>query len=175
MPIFKSIHSFIHKQLSFILRRYFLHIYNSPGDGISASLVVIILLFINYRSAATMAISNVVCAVIIQTLKRTIFADSVRPVQFFHENHDLYLSQGVEIYSFNSFPSGHSATIFTTCAILSLIIEHRSVRALLFGAACSIAFSRVYLSQHFFEDIFTGAIIGFCVAVMTAAIFDQER
>jgi membrane-associated phospholipid phosphatase len=137
--------------------------------------VVTILLFVNFRVAATMAISNVVCAVIIQTLKRTIFAYSVRPFQFFHGIHDLYIVPGVEIYSFNSFPSGHSATIFTTCAILSLTTGYQSVRALLFGAACLIAFSRVYLSQHFFEDIYAGAIIGFCVAVLTSAIFDQER
>jgi membrane-associated phospholipid phosphatase len=145
------------------------------GDGISASLVVIILLFINFRSAATMAISNVLCAVIIQTLKRTIFAGSVRPVQFFHGIHELYIVPGVEVYSFNSFPSGHSATIFTTCVILSLLTQRRSVRAFLFGAAWFIAFSRVYLSQHFFEDIFMGAIIGFCIAVLIAGIFDRER
>jgi membrane-associated phospholipid phosphatase len=53
--------------------------------------------------------------------------------------------------------------------------KYQSLRFFLFGAALLIAFSRVYLSQHFFEDIFTGAIIGFGVAVLTAAVFDQER
>jgi membrane-associated phospholipid phosphatase len=168
-----SIHLFINRYHSSFGDIFFTHA-TLLGDGISASLVVIILLFVNYRSAATMAISNVLCAAIIQSLKRTIFADSVRPFQFFHGIHALYLVPGVEIYSFNSFPSGHSATIFTTSAILSFKTEHKIVRAFLFGAACLIAFSRVYLSQHFFEDIYMGAIIGFCVAVLVAALFDQE-
>lgn len=169
-----SIHLFINRYHSSFGDIFFTHA-TLLGDGISASLVVIILLFVNYRSAATMAMSNVICAVIIQTLKRTIFAGSVRPFQFFHGIHALYLVPGVEIYSFNSFPSGHSATIFTTCALLSLMTKYQSLRFFLFGAALLIAFSRVYLSQHFFEDIFTGAIIGFGIAVLTAAVFDQER
>ena len=169
-----SIHLFINSHHSSYADIFFTHA-TLLGDGISASLIVVILLFVNYRSAAVMAISNVLCAVIIQSLKRTIFADSVRPIQFFHGIHVLYLVPGVEIYSFNSFPSGHSATIFTTCTILSLLTDRQIVRSFLFGTACLIAFSRIYLSQHFFEDIYMGAIIGFCVAVLAVAIFNQER
>jgi membrane-associated phospholipid phosphatase len=169
-----AIHLFINRYHSSYGDIFFTHA-TLLGDGISATLVVVVLLFINYRSAATLAVSNILCAVIIQSLKRTIFTDSIRPIQFFHGIHNLYVVSGVEIYSFNSFPSGHSATIFTTCAILSLKTDHKIVRACLLGAACLIAFSRVYLSQHFFEDIYTGAIIGFFVAVLTAAFFNQER
>ncbi len=144
------------------------------GDGVGAFLLVIILLFVNYRFATIIAVSNITCAFIIQLLKRAFFFDSFRPYQFFKGIHDLYLVPGIEIYSFNSFPSGHSATIFTTCTLLSLMTKHRSTRVLLFAIACITAFSRVYLSQHFFEDIFAGALIGFGIAVLIAALFDQE-
>jgi len=144
------------------------------GDGISATILVVILLFISFRYASMVAFSNIACSVIIQSLKRFIFADSVRPYQFFKEVHPLYLVPGVEVYSFNSFPSGHSATIFTTCTLLCLMTKQRCLRTVLFMMACTIAFSRVYLSEHFFADIYAGAIIGVVVAYGAATYFNKS-
>ena len=144
------------------------------GDGLSATILVVILLFISFRYASMVAVSNIACSVIIQSLKRFIFADSVRPYQFFKGVHPLYLVPGVEVYSFNSFPSGHSATVFTTCTLLCLMTKERYVRTVLFMMACTIAFSRVYLSEHFFVDIYAGAIIGVVVAYGTAAYFNKH-
>ncbi len=145
------------------------------GDGISATILVLILLFIRFRYAMMLAISNISCSVIIQLLKRLFFSDSFRPCQFFKGIHQLYLVPGVEVYSFNSFPSGHSATIFTTCTLLCMMTKQRLLRPLLFIAACIIAFSRVYLSQHFFVDIYAGSIIGVIVAYSTATYFNNSN
>jgi membrane-associated phospholipid phosphatase len=144
------------------------------GDGISATILVVILLFISFRYASMVAVSNISCSVIIQSLKRFIFADSVRPYQFFRGVHPLYLVPGVEVYSFHSFPSGHSATIFTTCTLLCLMTKQRLLRTLLFMTAFTIAFSRVYLSEHFFVDIYAGAIIGVVVAYGAATYFNKS-
>lgn len=145
------------------------------GDGITATIIVIVLLFIRFRFALMMAASNIACSLIVQSLKRFFFINAVRPHEFFKGMHSLYLVPGVEVYSFNSFPSGHSATIVTTCALLCCMVKRKSVRALLFILALLVAFSRVYLSQHFLGDIYAGSIIGFIAAYITAAIFNEEQ
>ena len=45
----------------------------------------------------------------------------------------------------------------------------------LFILALVVAYSRVCLSQHFFEDVIAGAALGFVVAYCTAYIFDKSR
>ena len=143
------------------------------GDGVSAAILVVVLLFVNYRFAAMTVVSTISSGVIVQVLKRTLFAETVRPYEFFKGVHDLYLVPGIAVYSYNSFPSGHSATIFAVCAILSLMTRHKFVRVFLFLLACVIAFSRVYLSQHFFGDVIAGALIGSGLAYVTAVIFEH--
>jgi membrane-associated phospholipid phosphatase len=145
------------------------------GDGISATILVLILLFIKFRYALMVALSNISCSVIVQLLKRLFFFDSVRPYQFFKGTHPLYFVPGVEVYSFNSFPSGHSATIFTTCTLLCLMTKQRSLRTVLFIMAFTIAFSRVYLSEHFFVDIYAGAILGVVLAYSTATYLNDSN
>ena len=144
------------------------------GDGISAAILVVLLLFVRFRYAMMMALSNITCSVLVQLLKRFFFTESVRPYEFFKGIQNLYLIPGVEVYSFHSFPSGHSATIFTTCALLCLMTKRRLLRLLLFALALLVAFSRVYLSQHYFADIYAGAIMGVVAAFCTAAFFDKE-
>ncbi len=168
-----SVHLFINRFHSPCLDVYFKQT-TFLGDGISAAILVVLLLFVRYRYAMMMALSNIVCSVLVQLLKRLIFAESVRPHEFFKGIKNLYLVPGVEVYSFHSFPSGHSATIFTTCTLLCLMTKRRPLRVLLFLLALSISFSRVYLSQHFFEDIYAGAILGVIVAYCMAAYFDKE-
>ena len=85
--------------------------------------------------------------------------------------------EGINLYSGNSFPSGHSSTffVFFTCIALLLayryrhIAEHDHQKRFLIGLLLLVllalaalgAFSRVYLSQHFLSDICVGSIIGF--------------
>ncbi len=168
-----SIHLFVNQFHSAFLDVFFTYA-TFMGDGISATILVIILCFVRFRYAIIIAVSNILCSIIVQSLKRLFFFDSVRPYQFFKGIHDLHLVPGVEVYSFNSFPSGHSGTIFTTCMLLCLMTKQRLLRVLLFHIALLIAFSRVYLSQHFFEDIYAGAIIGVVVAYSTATCLNKE-
>ena len=145
------------------------------GDGISATILVVILLFVRFRYAIMVAVSNISCSVVVQSLKRFLFYDSVRPYQFFKGIHQLYLVPGIEVYSFHSFPSGHSATIFTTCTLLCIMTKHRLLRVVLFILACLIAYSRMYLSEHFLLDVYAGAILGVLVAYGTAVFLNTEQ
>lgn len=130
------------------------------GDGLVALLAFIILLAIKYKYALIVGASNLIAAIITQTLKQTVFAEMLRPKKFFEGIHDLYLVPGVENYSYFSFPSGHSTCAFALYFALALLVNSKSFKLFLFIVALLVAYSRVYLSQHFFEDIYAGSLIG---------------
>lgn len=138
---------------------FFLYV-TKLGDGFTASIVVIILLTVKYRSALIVGLANIISAVITQTLKHTVFSDVVRPKKFFEGIHDLYFVPGVENYLYNSFPSGHSTCAFSLYFSLALIVEKKAYKILLFIVAFLVGYSRIYLSQHFLQDVYAGSLIG---------------
>jgi membrane-associated phospholipid phosphatase len=68
-----------------------------------------------------------------------------------------------------SFPSGHATSAFAIFLAVALISGNRYVKVLCFIFACLVAFSRVYLSQHFLIDIIAGSMIG-CIG--TLAVYE---
>jgi membrane-associated phospholipid phosphatase len=130
------------------------------GDGYIATLAVIILLAVRYRFALIVGLSNIIASSITQILKRTLFEDVVRPKKFFEGLHDIYLVPDVENYLYNSFPSGHSTCAFALYFSIALIVKDKRIKFLCFALALIAAYSRIYLSQHFFEDVFAGSAIG---------------
>jgi membrane-associated phospholipid phosphatase len=130
------------------------------GDGVAAILAVIILLTVKFRYALIVGLANIISATITQTLKHTVFADVVRPKKFFEGVHDLYFVPGVDNYLYNSFPSGHSTCAFSLYFSLALIVESKVSKFILFGIAFLVGCSRIYLSQHFLEDVYAGSLIG---------------
>lgn len=138
------------------------------GDGVTALLVVVMLMAVKFRYAFIVGFSNIIASLITQILKHTLFEDMVRPRKFFEGIHDLYLVPGVENYLYNSFPSGHSTCAFALYFALSIIVENKILKSLFFSTALLVGISRVYLSQHFFEDIYAGSIIG---VLITLAVY----
>lgn len=130
------------------------------GDGYTVIAVVLLLCFIKYRYALLMAVTNIIAAGVTQLLKHTLFADQLRPKKYFEGIAELKLIPWVENYSFNSFPSGHTTAAFATCLCLALVIENKALKFLMFAVAMTIGFSRVYLSQHFLNDVMAGSAIG---------------
>jgi len=136
------------------------------GSGWLFVLAFFVLLFVRFRFSLIIALSGIVCGIVIQFLKRFVFSDVLRPVAFFKDSVDIRLVPGVEMANFNSFPSGHSAAAFCLffCLAIFYADQKKYIGWLCFVLALLIAFSRTYLSQHFFEDIVTGSLIGFCVS-----------
>jgi membrane-associated phospholipid phosphatase len=130
------------------------------GDGLVAILAVIILLLIKYRYAVFVGFSYSLSSLFTQLLKHTLFDDAVRPKKFFEGIHDVYFVPGVDNYMYNSFPSGHATTAFSLYFALALIIKNSKIKFLLFIMALLVSYSRIYLSQHFFGDVYAGSVIG---------------
>jgi membrane-associated phospholipid phosphatase len=139
---------------------YFFSFITYLGDGYAALFLVIFLCFFKYRNAILLAVATLVASLITQFLKHTLFSDQVRPKKYFEGIAQLKLIPWVENYSYNSFPSGHATTAFAAFFCLALLIENNALKLLMLACALIISFSRVYLSQHFLNDIVAGSFIG---------------
>jgi membrane-associated phospholipid phosphatase len=135
------------------------------GDGSLLPLYIVIMLMIRFRGVLLLVVVFLLSGLFTQLLKRLVFEDMARPIKYFEGNYHLHLVQGVKQYCCNSFPSGHSATAFGVFFCLALIARQNWLKLLMFILAGLVAYSRVYLSQHFLVDIMAGSFVGLLTAV----------
>ena len=128
------------------------------GDGWLAVVLVLFLLFIKYRYSVLVALAYAYSSVVVQIFKHLFNAP--RPLKYFENIAPIRVIDGYPVHEWNSFPSGHSASAFTLAVLLSYLLPHRSRHWIIVPLAALTAFSRVYLAQHFLEDIIAGSIIG---------------
>jgi membrane-associated phospholipid phosphatase len=163
-----EIHLFINSHNSPFLDLFFKWI-TILGNGFFTMAVVCIFLFFHFRKSATILIAFVLSGIIVQSLKSTIFTNALRPSGYFEGKTALHLVEGVYQLYIQSFPSGHSASAFALFLCLAAFTKSNPVKFLFFIIASLIAFSRVYLSQHFLGDAMAGSLIG--VIVTSLMIF----
>ncbi|MDF1547636.1 MAG: phosphatase PAP2 family protein [Bacteroidales bacterium] len=129
------------------------------GDGITVALFILSLLFIKYRYAIIMFLSTISVTLTVQAFKRYILPDINRPKIVFEHLAELYYVPGIQVHTSHSFPSGHTASGFSIFLLMALITKNKYLKLVYFFVALLIAYSRVYLSQHFLIDIYFGSII----------------
>ena len=130
------------------------------GDGIFVICIAVLLLFYSLRSSVFLLTSYLSSGLVVQILKRVVFSDYQRPVKYFQDTVQLHLVDGVRLLNGHSFPSGHSASAFALFLSLAIISRNRYIQVICFILALTVAYSRVYLSQHFLGDIYAGSLIG---------------
>jgi len=77
-----------------------------------------------------------------------------------NQNLKVPLVDGVEMHSRYSFPSGHTTSVFALFTLFSFFLKKRRYAIVLFISCLLISFSRIYLSQHFLEDVLAGSLVG---------------
>lgn len=130
------------------------------GDGFFVAILLVAFLFYNYRTVLIVGASYLVSSAVVQILKNFVFTDSIRPAKYFEGIYDLYIIPGTDTYIYNSFPSGHTTTAFAICFSMAMISSNKIIKSIMFLIALMVGFSRTYLSQHFFIDIYVGSVIG---------------
>ena len=136
------------------------------GDGIAVAIFMLLLIFIRYRYFLIMAGSVLLTTIVVQSFKRLILPDIVRPSAYFSGFYELYFVPGVKILSAHSFPSGHSASAFALFFMAALISKSNTWKFLFMLIALITAFSRVYLSHHFLVDIYFGSLISIVICLL---------
>ena len=130
------------------------------GDGIVFLPTAILFLFRKTSFSIFLCLSGLFNAVFVFIGKKLLFPGVPRPVEFL-KGIDFYQIPGVDLHHWNSFPSGHTTTGFSLAFALAIISsKHPKIQRLMLILAIGIGLSRVYLMQHFFIDVWTGAALG---------------
>jgi len=106
-------------------------------------------------------LSCVVSGVLHHVIK--VIVGRYRPRYLFTE--DLYGFSPLNFdIAMNSFPSGHSQTIFSICVALSIIYPRHLILLLLL--AIMVGVSRIMILAHFPSDVIFGAYLGIVTAIL---------
>jgi membrane-associated phospholipid phosphatase len=143
------------------------------GDGIFYFILIIFLALFRLRFALIGLLSYSSSGLAAQIIKYIV--NSPRPRTYLGDFFPLHYVDGVTIYAFNSFPSGHSASAFSFCLLLSIITPYKPIGIFYFIIALVIGLSRVYLVQHFFVDIWFGSFLGVIFSLTIVIWFDYLK
>jgi membrane-associated phospholipid phosphatase len=144
------------------------------GDGIVIIIPVVTFLFFSVRHAVYCLVTYLSTGLVTQLLKRLFFEDMIRPSRYFVDIAPLHMVDGVKMLGGRSFPSGHATSAFALFLCLALITSNRYLKLACIFMATLVAFSRVYLSQHFLIDIYAGSLIGTMGALSLYLVFYRE-
>jgi len=137
--------------------------FTNVGDGLFYVLVTLGLLFVRFRWAFISLVCFAVTSIAAQIGKQLIFTGHPRPFRYFSENPGfpkLHVVEGVVMGTLKSFPSGHSTSAFSLFLLLTLLVHDKRWGYVFIGLAVLTAYSRVYLAQHFVEDVYAGSVLG---------------
>jgi membrane-associated phospholipid phosphatase len=131
------------------------------GDGIFA-IVMSLLCWFYFRKrvlAISLLCGYLASGLVAQAIKHLVV--SPRPKSFFKPGEYDFFIHDYTHFSSNSFPSGHTATIFSLATVLVVVYYKKPMSQLgLLFIAWLIGYSRIYLAQHFLTDVLMGAFIG---------------
>ncbi|MGZ3754523.1 MAG: phosphatase PAP2 family protein [Mucilaginibacter sp.] len=145
------------------------------GNGWTTVAICAILVLFDYRKAFLLATSYVMTGFIFaQSLKY--FFDAPRPKLYFQNQLSrIHFVSGTDVLSTHSFPSGHTITAFSTAIVILYFLKNKSWGMVLLPVAICVGFSRMYLSQHFFEDVTMGSLVGVFVTIIWLYYIDNKQ
>ncbi len=139
-------------------------------------LSILALLFVRFRYAALILITGITVSAVSHSSKA--FFKHDRPRTHYTKLKmldDIPKVEGVKLHvGPSSFPSGHTMSAFAIFSLFAFLYpEKRRFALLMFAFAFLTGLSRVYLVQHFFKDIYLGAIIGTIISCLIFLIQNQ--
>ncbi len=144
------------------------------GNGWAIVILAAVVALYNYRIAFLLITTFIITSLSVQVAKFCF--DAPRPKLYFaKELSKLHFAKGVEILSHNSFPSGHTLTAFATGVLLTYLAKNKKWAYLLIFYGVMVGFSRVYLSEHFFEDVIAGSLMGVVLAVLWIWFIENKK
>ena len=170
-----------------IFYRYYTHV----AEWFPYVVCIALLLFSRIGDGVFASSAIILSALTTQLFKHLINAP--RPVTWFAEHMpdvQLPLVEGVKMNYWYSFPSGHTTSFFALAFVVCVISGSRInrnirmtrtarmsrmtiVQVILFVLAALGGYSRIYLSQHFSRDVFSGIIIGIGITLICYVILNR--
>ncbi len=147
-----EIHLYINRYHAPVFDTFFKY-YTNIGLGWLIIPVMLALSFVRLRYVIIALLGFLIVFIINDSIKQ--FAATPRPIEVFNQLHQsLYFVPEVEMFHMNSFPSGHTAMAFCLFTIIALISPNKPLKFACFLIAILVAYSRMYLSEHFLIDVY---------------------
>lgn len=133
--------------------------FTALGDGIAiVSLAVLLGLWRKKLLALGILGSYLLSGLVVRIVKNII--NMPRPANYFEGITEVYTASWFTLHFHQSMPSGHTTSAFAAITVLVLGMNNKKYTLALLLVACLIGYSRVYLGQHFVQDIWIGSYIG---------------
>lgn len=150
------------------------------GEGWLIAIVIILVMIVKKRfrnikfivvATACMSIPSLFTNIIKRIL------DEPRPLKFWDNAEWIHQVPGYEAFYSNAHPSGHTTGAFSLFCFLSLLLSRKwsSVAVIYFALALLTGISRIYLAQHFFDDVWAGSIMGTTVCYLIFKMFYKKE
>lgn len=154
------------------LLNYFFIPYTYVGDGLFIIALALVLFFFKKKYLSLMIVSSyLLSGIFAQVLKY--FISEARPAYFLANTNYPYFIENVTLHNYHSFPSGHSASVFALAAVLSFSVKNKNYSILFLLLAALVGYSRLYLGQHFIDDVSGGSFLGIVSAVICWIYFEK--
>ncbi|MBR5189178.1 MAG: phosphatase PAP2 family protein [Paludibacteraceae bacterium] len=135
--------------------KYFTYV----GAWVPCAVAVVLLIFRKWKIASVILVGQLVATLITTPLKHIIRAK--RPSAILSDlGINFPVVEGVDLHSTLSFPSGHTSAAFAFCFAVALFCPRWWQKLLCLFVAVLCGYSRIYLSQHFLEDVLAGSMVG---------------
>ena len=149
------------------------------GEASPYFLAAIFFYFYKKDKQNTLKIGIAGLAVLIVTsILKQVF-DFPRPSNFMEDWHLLasfHTVSGVDLNEGGtSFPSGHTSSAFTLWSLVAFQFKNKMPQIGLFLTAFLVGLSRVYLGQHFPQDVLFGSAIGVAIALCVEYYFIKKQ
>lgn len=146
------------------------------GEEYVYFIALIGLLFYRFRYAIILPAIGISVSIFSYFLKRFFAHD--RPSLYFRKLDlldSIQLVDGIRLNGgANSFPSGHTMSAFAFYTFIVLVLPRKKWIAFLgIALAILVGISRIYLVQHFLEDIYLGSIIGVALGMFWYALIEH--
>lgn len=129
----------------------------------------------NKRMLLALVICNLLPFFITHVAKQ--LYNAPRPMYYFESALWHHFVDGQPKQYHFSFPSGHTEGIFALVTFLVLLIPSKKwmLAIVLFIVASLVGLSRIYLSQHFLQDVLAGSMIGVIFCYLPFKIIQPVR
>lgn len=143
------------------------------GDGAFVIIIGLVLIFFKKRREGIVILASYLMSGGVAQLIKEVVVEA-RPGIFFQNSGYPYLIEGITLHNMHAFPSGHTASAFALAATLAFCIRNKWYSLIFLSLAALVGYSRIYLAQHFMQDIFAGAVIGLMSAIICLLLYEDH-
>lgn len=149
------------------------------GEGPVIAFAAILLLISNKSMRNWPHILLIIAILTIPSLITSLLkslANVPRPLTQFKDASWIHFLEEYKNNYHRSWPSGHTTGAFATSFLLTWSLSQRWVwlAVLFFFLAFFVGYTRIYLSQHFFEDVLAGSLVGTIVPYFLVWFFERK-